>query len=113
MLYTKTVLILKSSCLHMSLYTFQLLLILPIFDYSECFHAYFRNTRAGATGPSLENLFICMRIKGNMVILTKMDASTNTSHQGRLACEFIKIMLSLIESIMGVRGLKNRGMFYR
>ena len=63
-----------------------------------------RKTRAGATGPNLENRFICTSIRGEIMSLTATADRTRTDHHGIPINEFAKITPSLIERIRGSRG---------
>ena len=80
---------------------------------SEYFQAYFRYTKTGDIGPIFENLFICIRIKGNIVSLTNNAESPSTLHQGKPAKELKCKMESLIVMIKGSKGLKIQGILVR
>jgi hypothetical protein len=79
----------------------------------EYFQASFKKTKAGATGPILDILFICIRISGKIVILTNIDESIRTSHQGSPKYWLDANIKSLIGSIIGSKGLKKIGTWLR
>lgn len=63
----------------------------------------------GQIGPILDIFFICMKIRGKIVSLTKTDVIKITTHQGSPTIELICSILSLTVWINGLSGWNIHG----